>query len=227
VIISDLMTMPAVGVGAISFEPQRVDYLSPETGGRLGAMTAGFPLWRLRVNLGVLFDEHEDIWRSFMTLLRGSQRRFLAYDLNRPQPRLTRHVLSTGIWSQEIDEAGFAQLTLGAMRPASILSRNDYIGFRWDAAGDEVGTKRAKALVRVMGTTTGSGRHGVAGADGMVTVVVEPPVPTIVPAGAEVYFKKAACIMRQVTGGSQFGDQVPGGYTEQGGVFEAVQDLIR
>lgn len=221
-----MIVMPTTGIVSMSFEPRRVDYLSPETGGRLGAVTAGFPLWRMQLRLGVTFDLADEEWSAFMLALRGSQRRFKAIDLRRRAPRATPQVEATSVWEQTIDADGNALLALGDLIPASVLSTKDYIGFRWDAAGSDPGSKDALALVRVVGSATTLGGQGIADGTGAATVMVEPPVPTIVPGDAEAYFYDAGCLMKLVPGNSQLGDSVLGDHTEQGGTIEAVQELI-
>lgn len=221
------LVMPLTSLVGVSFEIQRVDYVSPETGGRQGAVAAGFPLWRMRLNLGVMFGAEEDRWRAFLASLRGARRQFVAIDPTRRAPLSRARNVTTATWSQAIvGDDDQAMLTMEDLRPATVLSPGDYIGFRWDAAGDEPGTKRALALVRVTGSATTWGQRSVVDAAGEVTVEIEPPVPTIVPNDAEVYFHDAGCLMRLIPNASQVGAQVLGGHTEAGGVVEALQDLI-
>lgn len=216
-------TMPEVGANSISFEPQQIDYMSPENSGRIGAVAAGFPLWRMKVSLTNMAEADSDEWRAFIASLRGSRRIFYARDLSRPYPRLHSDGRPSGpapsSWSQAITSDGDALLTLNGMLPNVVLSRGDYVGFRWDAAGAAAGSLGRRALVRAV-------ERGIVGADGSVTLTVEPPVPTIVPPGAAAYIDHASCLMRIVSSSTQLGVQVPGGYTPSGGVIEAVQDLL-
>lgn len=215
--------MPEVGASAISFEPSQVDYMSPETGGRIGAVAAGFPLWRMRLSLANLAEDDADIWRAFFATLRGPRRQFLARDLQRDRPKLPRGGPYTKVaadWSQSITTEGDAVLSLEGLIANMPLSIGDYIGFRWDAEGSSSGAHDRRALVRVVD-------RGFANSGGEATVIVEPPVPTlVVPADAEAYFEKPSCLMRLVSGSSQLGEQVLGDYTAQGGVIEAVQELL-
>lgn len=207
---------------AISFEPQQVDYMSPETGGRIGAVAAGFPLWRMRLSLQNMDVGDADIWRAFIATLRGSRRAFLAHDVTRGRPRFPNggpYSEVAGGWSQTINADGDAILTLTGLGAGMPLWISDYIGFRWDAAGADEGSFGRRALVRVVET-------GVANASGTAVVTVEPPVPTIVPVDAQAHFREPSCLMRIVTGSTQLGEQVLGGYTAQGGTIEAVQELL-
>lgn len=214
--------MPEVGSMSISFETQQVDYMSPETGGRIGAVAAGFPLWRMRLSLQNMNVRDADIWRAFIATLRGSRRAFLAHDITRRRPRFpTDGPFSdvAGGWSQAINAEGDAILTLAGLLPGMPLWIGDYVGFRWDAAGADEGSYGRRALVRVVET-------GVANAFGTAVVTVEPPVPTVVPVDAQAHFGRPSCLMRIVTGSTQLGEQVLGGYTAQGGTIEAVQELL-
>jgi len=221
--ISYPRAMPEVGAMAISFEKQEVDYMSPETGGRIGGVGAGFPLWRMRMSLQNMSVRDADEWSAFIATLRGSRRAFIAHDLTRQRPRFPEggpfsEVAAT--WSQSINADGDALLTLTGLLAGMPLVLRDYIGFRWDAAGAPAGSHGRLALVRVV-------ERGAANVAGTVTVTVEPPVPNIVPAGAQAYFRKPSCLMKIVTGSTQLGEHVLGGYTAQGGVIEAVQELLR
>ena len=215
--------MPDHGASSISFEPQRVDYLSPETGGRIGAVAAGWPLWRMRLSLNNMAERDADIWRAWLANQRGGGRPFIAWDLARELPRLHRDGVPIGTaptgWSQTIDSEGDAQLTLAGFVLPVMLTVGDYVGFKWDSAGAPEGSYGRRALVRVT-------KGATADAEGNMTVAIDPPVPTIVPPGAQAHLDRPACLMRLVTGSTQFGEQLVGGYTAQGGVIEAAQDLI-
>ena len=207
-------TMPSVGALGSSFELERVDFLSPEAGGRLGAVTAGFPLWRLSLGLQNMLAADADVWRAWVLAQRGAQRQFYGRDLDRPVPRFHAggrpYTRTTEAWAQAIDGEGNAVLTLENMQAGMVLSFGDYVGFVWDD------TKRS--LVRVV-------EGGLAGADGSLTVTVEPPVPTVTPADATANLNRPTCLMRLVTPETRLGEQMPGGYTSAGGQIVAVQDL--
>ncbi|MES2175112.1 MAG: hypothetical protein V4523_14355 [Pseudomonadota bacterium] len=174
----------------------------------------------MRISLTNMGERDADQWRAFVATLRGSRRAFLAHDLNRPRPRFPEGGAFSPVaasWSQAINADGDAVLSLGGLLPGMPLWFGDYIGFRWDAPGAPGGSMARKALVRVVEGVTASG-------GGNAVVTVEPPVPNIVPADAQAYFTKPQCLMRVVS--AQLGEQVPGGYTAQGGAIEAVQDLL-
>lgn len=190
------------GASQQAFEVERVDFHAPEAGGYLGGVQAGFPLWMGEWTIGRLGAAGSDDWRAWVASMRGAQKRFLGRDLARPYPKL--HIDgfagmtragggvfdgSATSWSQSIDSAGNALLTLGGLPVALSLSKIDYIGFRWDAGGAPAGSYWRRALVRV---TEGA----IANGSGNVTVTVEPPVPTaVVPVGAIAHLDYPACVM--------------------------------
>jgi hypothetical protein len=222
--------MPRAGALAQSFEPERVDYLAPEAGGSVGGVTAGPPLWKSEVSLNNLEPEDADTWRAWRDRMRGAQRAFLGFDLDRPFPK--RHASgfsrmrkiggtpftgAASAWSQAFDEEDNVVLTLQGLPAGLILSPIDYVGFKWDAAGAEAGSHGRRALVRVVVAA-------MAGANGQVDVMVEPAVPLAVPPAAIAHLDNPACLMKLITGETKFGRQMPG-YTASGGEIVAIQDL--
>jgi hypothetical protein len=208
------MTMPTVGAMAQTFEPERVDYVSPEAGGMMGAMTAGFPRWLMKMTLNSMSFADADIWRAWLAVQRGPQRPFFAFDIDRQHPRYHRdgrpYNPSPASWSQTINGDDLAMLGLTGLLPGQTVSMGDYIGLVWG------GSKRA--LVRAVDT-------GRAGASGLLSVAVEPPLPPIVPANAKVTLRRAGCMMRLVTGETKLGEQGLGYFTS-GSTISAAQDLI-
>ena len=204
--------MPTTGAKLQAFEPQRVDFISPTAGGRVGAVSAGTPLWSATWELGVIDRTRSDIWRAWLMRLRGSQRTFLARDIARPYPLaniggfsgLTRPSGgafdgSASTWSQSIGSEGDATVTLTGLPVGLVLSVGDYIGWRWDASGSSAGSNDRRSLARVVvgGTANGSGVLGV---------VIEPPVPTlVVPPTAIAHLDRPGCVMRLVPGQSEVG----------------------
>lgn len=193
------LELPPSGAALQSFEPQRVDFLSPSAGGRVDAITAGNPLWLAVWQLGKIGQAKSDAWRAAMLRQRGSQRRFYGRDLSRPLPLLHLGGLPAGVsgaasgWSQAINADGDALLTVADL-PGITLSIGDYVDFRWTTAGEE---RRALVRVVVGGSANGSGA---------VTAMVEPPVPTlVVPGGAVAHIDDPACIMRLVPGEWELG----------------------
>jgi len=215
--------IPAVGGMSVSFEPSGIDYMSPETGARIGAVAAGWTLWRMRISLNNMAVEDADEWRSWLATMRGPRRLLLGRDLSRPGPRFHANGIPFGpqptAWSQTITSEGDAVLHLAGLQPGSVISNVDYIGFKWDAAGAAAGTYGRRALVRAC-------ERAIVAADGTASMTVEPAVHNIVPVGAKAHLDAPACLMRLVTGSTQLGEQVVGGYTVSGGAIEAVQDLL-
>jgi hypothetical protein len=205
--------MPSVGVMAQTFEVQRVDYLSPEAGGRLGAVSAGWPLWSMSVDLNNMQFHHADIWRAWVQAQRGSQRRFWARDLDRLCPRF--HASGrpfppvAGGWSQAIDADGTATLTLTGC-VGLVISLGDYVGFEWDVW--------KRSLVRAVSAAK-------ADAGGSISFAIEPPVPSLTPGGATARLAQPTCLMRLDTSNTKLGKQALG-YMATGGTIAGVQDLV-
>lgn len=204
-----------IGISECAFEQVRVDYLSPEAGGRLGAVSAGFPLWHMKLGLQNMASADGDAWIAWRDSLRGSQRRFLAYDVKRPVPRAYAaggaFTATASSWAQSIDGQGNAVLTLQGMMAGMTLSIGDWIGFVW---GD---TKCS--LVRVIEPGTASGAQ-------TLVVSIEPAVPTVTPAGAVANLDHPTCLMRLVSEETALMSEVLGGYYPAGGQVGGVQDLI-
>jgi hypothetical protein len=205
--------LPSFGGLSVSFELARVDYLSPEQGGRLLAVTAGFPLWRMSLSYTNLSRARADALEAWRDSLRGVQRTFYAWDHSRPVPRFHANGIPFNAapsgWSQAIDADGTAYLTLTGLLAGQVVSYRDYVGFVWDT------TKRS--LVRAI-------EPAQADAAGSATFAVEPPVPPLTPPTAAVTLRKAECLMRLVTGETQLAEHGLM-FMGSGGRIVGIQDL--
>lgn len=212
------LTMPSLGAETSLFEIARVDYQSPETGGRLGGITAGFPLWRLTLALGPMAQAEGDAWRAFVAALRGAQRTFLARDLLRPYPAAYRAGFAglsragggafdgtATSWSV----SGTADaLTLNGLPAGLTLAVGDLVSFSWSPS--------RRALVRVIAPATASGA-------GVAVAVIEPALPSLVPSGAVATLAQPDVVMRLIPGETAVGDEDT--VSTRGGRIVAVQDL--
>lgn len=203
--------MPEAGIISSPLRLERVDYLSPEQSGRTLAVTAGFPLWRLTVNLQNMLFRDADIWEAWLLSLRGPQKLFYGFDPVRAMPRAhlrTRFQAAPASWSQAL-AADVPYLSLTGLMPGQVVAVNDHIGFVWDVS--------KRSLVRSLETQA-------ADALGHVTVAIEPAVPGVTPSNAIVNLRKPTCLMRLVPGESQLPDPTLG-YVPAGGRIVAIQDL--
>jgi hypothetical protein len=214
--------MPSVGgINGQSFEIQRIDYLSPELNGQIGAVSAGFPIWVATWNLqAALTEASSGVWRAWVSSLRGPMRRFYGMDLTRRLPlkypagfgglaRAGGGSFPGSATSWSVDETG-SVLTLYGLPAGFALSAGDMIGFRWGAS------PQRRTCVRALEPLSAS-------SSGALTVEIEPALPFIVPPTAVAYLQDAACLMR-LTPETRIGDMdlnrsVPGSIV-------AIQDLM-
>lgn len=200
--------MPRTRINQQSFELRRVDFTSPRTDGRITGVTVGTPLWGADWTFGEMSEADTEMWRAWLSSLRGPQRHFYGADLHRRVPRAYRSVgLPVGFngdaatWSVNSDRD---VLTLGFTTALTLLD-GDYIGFRWGVS------RRTK--VRCLESETGTS----------VAISIEPPLPTVVSAGAIAYVKDPVCLMRLMP------EQPSLGTTPERslrGGFRAVQELL-
>lgn len=185
------------------FEIERVDHLSPENGGRIGAVTAGFPVWTASWDLGRVGPDRADEVAAFVDSLNGAQIPFLAWDVSRPWPKA--HPAGFGgmvragggafdgtaaTWAADSSRQ---QLTLTGLPANLALSVRDYVGFAWETEGEA-----RRALVRTLESAR-------ADADGALTVEVRPALPTLIPPEAVATLKRPDCLMR-LTPETEIGD---------------------
>lgn len=223
---------PARGVVASRLAIEEADALAPERGGRLGAISLGFPIWRCEWALSdSMTNERSDEWEVFFARLRGSKRSFLAWDRSRPLPKAyplgfrsmtatdgTPFEGSAAGWSQTIDADGEATLTLTGLPSGFVFGRKDYVGFRWDAADSPDDTHDRRTMVRVMSPA-------IADASGEVALLIEPAVPRmVVPDSAQAHLDRPACIMRMVAGDSGL-EATNVLHRVSGGKLSGIQDL--
>ncbi|AHE52641.1 hypothetical protein [Sphingomonas sanxanigenens] len=193
---------------------ERVDYLSPERTGVIGGVTAGWPLWMMRLSFNNMAFRDDDELTAWLDSLRGSQKRFFGYDQTRPEPRFHAngrpYTKTTATWSQSIDSEGTCNLTLGGLLRGQVFSPRDYVGFEW---GDN-----RRALVRSL-------ERGVVSVGGTVTIAVEPAVHAVVPPTATVQLYRPSCLMRILTDDTELMDQGLA-FVGAGSRIAAVQDII-
>ncbi len=214
--------MPSAGVAQEYFELQRVDYLSPETGGRLGAVTAGFPLWEAEWSLPSRGQLRADEWRAWLTAQRGPGRLFFGREQHRPWPLAYPNGFDglvragggafDGVATSWSVNGTRDVLTLQGQPVGLALGWGDYVGFKWTTSG-----QARRTLVRVV-------EPALANGSGVLAVSVEPPLPTLTPNGATATLDRPDCLMKLVPGETKLG-----GKTRQqaiSGSFKALQQLL-
>jgi hypothetical protein len=209
--------LPIITTGVMSqmFEPERVDYLAPEAGGRLGAITAGPPRWSMTLTYNNMRFRQSDDLRAWLALLRGAQNLIFAFDIDRQLPRFHQGGRSfadtPASWTQTIDGSGVARLALTGLLPGQVVSPGDYVGFIWETS--------KLALVRACELVMADAAGAVA------PFAIEPAVPTLVPDEATTTLRRAGCLMRLVTGDTKLAEQGLG-FTSTGSRIVAVQDYV-
>ncbi|MDR7232298.1 hypothetical protein J2X45_003404 [Caulobacter sp. BE264] len=192
--------MPEAGAARQTFELGRRDFLSPETGGRVGSIAVGPPVWVAEWSLGQGGPRRADEWVAFVDSLEGSKRLFVGRDLSRPYPLAYQDTALAGLtraaggafngaasaWSIDTDDDGAPILVLSGLPAFFRLSRRDYVGFRWTTEGVE-----RRALVRLAKDYTGTG-------EGWGLLPIQPAVPSIVPPTATAHFDLPGCLMRLI-----------------------------
>ena len=215
--------LPGTGAAKARFELQRVDYLSPKSSGRLNSIAAGPPLWPGVGRRGPGGAARAEPGRAWITAPRGPQRQFYGRDVKRLMPyayplgfaglnRAAGGGFDGTATAWSVDGTRSA-LSLMGLPAGLVLSVGDYVGFRWQTAGAE-----RRALQRLV-------EGAVASASGVLTVAVEPALPTLVPAGAAAYLNNPCCLMRLVPDQTSIGE-----YDRRGAVADTVitglQDLL-
>lgn len=232
--------MPSRGGAQQYFEPETVNFESPESGGRLGAIQAGSAKWTAEWSLGRIGARASDEWRGWVARVQQSSRPFFGYDRARPYPLLYPNGFTfmtqadgngpfTGAasgWSQDIDDQGDAWLTLEGLAAGLILSIGDYVGFRWDAADGDPGNMARRALAR-------SDSRAMADASGTVTIRVVPPVPVagegligVVPTGAIAHLDRPKCVMKFPRSNGRRLAPIDRRLAVTGGTIAALQELL-
>lgn len=228
--------MPIKGAAGQEFEPYRIDFSSPEQGGALGGVQAGFPRWAAIWTLGRMGADASDALRAFHASMRGQQRRFYGRDLGRPFPkhyrcgfaRMTRvggspFDGSATSWSVSTDAEGNCLTTLNGLAAGLILSIGDYVGFKWDRAGDAAGSYKGRTAIRLL-------EPAIVDGSGTVVVNAEPAIPSIVPEGAVAHLDNPCCVMGFITdqnssiGQTQLGP-IDRSLAMKTGTIVALQDL--
>ncbi|PHY20930.1 hypothetical protein [Caulobacter sp. BP25] len=218
--------MPAASPARQAFEIKRADFLSPEAGGRLGAISNGFPLWYAKWTLGAGGRASSDEWRAFVDSLQGPKRLLIGRDYSRPYPLAYQVGEFAGLsragggafdgaatsWAASVSINGPNLVQLTGLPAGFVLSIADYVGFRWTTGGEA-----RRAMVR---TIEGAMANGA----GVLQVAIEPGVPEAVPSNAIAHLDEPGCLMRLIPSETQLGDM---DRTQSiSGAVAALQDIL-
>lgn len=215
--------MPSAGVGEETFEIQRVDYLSPEAGGRLGSMSAGYPLWGGEWALPTKGQARADEWRAWISAQRGSTRLFYGYETARRVPLAYQDsnmlaLLRAGGGAFDGKATSWSVngtrdvLTLNGLPAGLVLTWGDYCGFEWTTS-----SQARRSLVRAVESVVANG-------SGVAAFAVEPPLPLLTSGAALANLYRPSCLMRLVPSQTKLG-----GKTRRqaiSGGIKALQELL-
>ncbi len=216
-------SMPADFVGeGLVFEAPPVDFGSPETSGRLGAVQAGFPVWQAVFPIAASIGAAKsDEVRAWLASLDGAKRQFYGADPSRPLPLLYPAGF-TGLtragggsfdgtatsWS--VDTAGEV-VTLNGLPASFRLSIGDYVGFIWTTDGEP-----RRGLARCQEAVTANG-------SGVAAVTVRPALSSAISDDATATLDHPTCLMRIDVGQTKLGGM--GRRLAISGTIYANQDL--
>lgn len=215
--------MPAAGVMQETFEIQRVDFMSPEASGRLGAISSGFPLWGAEWSLPTTGQDRADEWRAWISTLRGAGRLFLGHEIHRPYPRAYQDTALSGLsragggsfdgkatsWSVNGTRD---VLTLNGLPAGLVLTWGDYVGFEWTTS-----SQARRSLVRAV-------ENVVANGSGVAVVTVEPALPSLTSGAAVANLKNPTCLMKLVPSETKMGGKTR--RVALNGQIKALQQLL-
>jgi len=211
--------LPSCRANTSDFELERQEVIGGEQGGRIISGQLGPPHWRLKFTRSPTTEAEYDLWRTWLTSLRGSGKLFFGRDMRR------------GRWPRAYAKTGFTDLTRaggGAFDgtatsidiadryvpaftglPAGfVVSIGDYVGFSY---GDDNGCTLHRFV-----------EAGVADVDGEGAWTVEPELPPFVPGDAVATFASPTCLMVIVPGSSD----VSADNNQRRISFEAIQHYV-
>lgn len=211
--------LPACGANACDFELERQEVIGGEIGGRIISNEIGPAHWRMKFGRKPTTEAEYDLWRAWLSSLRGSGKLFFGRDMRR------------GKWPREYRRTGFTDLTRaggGAFDgtattiditdnfvpaftglPAGfVASIGDYVGFSW-------GSDSGRTLHRIV---EGSAADG----SGELAVTVEPEIPGFVPGDAVATFAAPTCLMVIVPGSVDLNAED----NDRRIAFEAIQHFV-
>lgn len=226
--------MPAApsGIARVRFDIDRVDFAAPEAAGRQGGVQAGWPLWSALFELDASDPVSAELWQAFIDRMKGRLGRFMGRDPSRPFPRAYPGGFggmvragggafngAAASWAQHSGGAnGYPYVTFTGLPAYLKLNLGDYVGLKWDRAGDPAGSYLGRTMMRINADPPVYG-------DGSGYFYADPPIDTrVVPPGAILHFDLPCCVMQLVPEKSSLAPVGRGGAIS-GGSIVAIQDL--
>ncbi len=190
------LALPSCVTESLAFELERQESIAPEQGGRLVSIELGPALWRASYAMQPRNERDFDLWRGFISSLRGSSKLFYGRDVRRKWPRAYRGVGFTDLTragggafdgtatSFELNGAR-DEIDLTGLPAGFEIAIGDYLDFRWDTW--------KRSLHRIVTDLNADG-------SGEGTWTLEPRVETVVPDDAVVNFTAPCCTMALLPG---------------------------
>ena len=175
------------------FKLMRGDAVNRSYGGRVDAMELADPYWSMKATTIDLDGPTRAIWRAWNATLKGSTKRFYAFDPDSVYPNaygagvlnLTRHGGGSFDGTCTLTGTTAGSLSLSNLPDNFVFSIGDNISIGMS------GSQRSLHLITEAVTGNSSG---------VATVSVEPPVRAGADNSAAVQLVKATCIMVMVPG---------------------------
>lgn len=185
--------MPTKAFSQCDFTLTRGDAVNRSYGGRVDAMELTDPYWSAKMTTIILEQKERLLWRAWNASLKGSTKKFYAYDADSRFPAaygsgfgsLLRHDTTAFDGTCTLTATAVGSISLSDLPDDYVFSPGDYISIGM--------TGGQRSLHVVTEPLTGE-------SDGTATVPVEPPVRAGADVSAPVQLVEATCIMVMVPG---------------------------
>lgn len=223
------LAFPDFAIAEVGFDIDYANTYSQSRGGRYNVMSVGPDLWKATVVTTILVGDNYDLWRAWVTSLRGGAGSFYMYDVRRRFPQSYKSGWNglvkaaggafTGVATLEnVDTGDSHVVTLGGLPAGFVIKPGDYMAFDYNS-------NTMRALHRV---SIDSG--GIANGLGFVSgISVEPAVRPLWSVGANVMLESPSCVMTVM---QPYNEKVLMGRSNVGQTkqiiqFDCIQTLIK